>query len=115
MRKLGLVVLVACSGPVGSPAPRPTKAPQPLPSDPIGERPRPSAPTQPAHPIATDTYHGVVVEDRYRWLEDNNNPEVKAWGDALDKKTRAQLDAAPEAAKLKAELTEIMNAPITEY
>ena len=30
----------------------------------------------------TDTYHGVAVTDDYRWLEDWNNKDVKAWSEA---------------------------------
>ena len=30
----------------------------------------------------TDTYHGVSVNDDYRWLEDGDDPRVKAWSDA---------------------------------
>jgi len=26
-----------------------------------------------------DTLHGVVISDPYRWLEDQNNPETRAW------------------------------------
>ncbi|HTL37703.1 MAG TPA: alpha/beta fold hydrolase [Kofleriaceae bacterium] len=114
MRKLAVVLLVACSSsPKPFPdMPPPRPEPQPLPSDPIKQPPLPTAP--PAHPVATDTYHGIVVEDRYRWLEDNTD-EVKAWADAIDKKTRAQLDAIPDKAQLQTELTAIMNAKITEY
>ena len=32
-----------------------------------------------------DTYHGVTVTDDYRWLEDWNNPQVKAWSDGAER------------------------------
>ena len=42
-----------------------------------------------------DTYHGVRVEDPYRWLEDDNSPETAAWVEAENKVTFAYLDAIP--------------------
>jgi prolyl oligopeptidase len=44
------------------------------------------------HP-ARDEYHGVVVMDPYRWLEDGNDPAVKAWTHAQNRRTRDHLDA----------------------
>jgi prolyl oligopeptidase len=54
-----------------------------------------------------ETYHGVAVTDDYRWLEDDNAPDVKAWIDAQNKLTRAYLDGIaqrPEIAKRVGEL-----------
>ena len=42
-----------------------------------------------------DTYHGVRVEDPYRWLEDDNSPETAAWVEAENKVTFAYLDGIP--------------------
>jgi prolyl oligopeptidase len=36
--------------------------------------------------------HGVEITDPYRWLEDQNAPEVRAWIDAQNAYTRSQLD-----------------------
>jgi prolyl oligopeptidase len=38
-------------------------------------------PPTPVHPV-TETLHGVAVTDPYRWLEDQNSPETRAWLDA---------------------------------
>jgi prolyl oligopeptidase len=56
--------------------------------------------TMPAYPetprrTATDTYHEVVVEDAYRWLEDADDPAVRAWNDAQNRYTRAYFDQTP--------------------
>ncbi|MFT6184252.1 MAG: prolyl oligopeptidase [Flavobacteriales bacterium] len=43
----------------------------------------------------SDTLWGTVVEDPYRWLEDDNAPEVKDWVQAQNKATRSFLDSIP--------------------
>jgi prolyl oligopeptidase len=56
-----------------------------------------------------DTYHGVRVEDPYRWLEDLDSPETKAWIDAEDKVTFSYLEKIPARAALKERLTSLWN------
>jgi prolyl oligopeptidase len=49
-----------------------------------------------------DTYHGVSVTDLYRWLENWDDPEVRAWTDKQNVYTRSQLDALPFMPALRA-------------
>lgn len=58
-----------------------------------------------------DDYHGVLVPDPYRWLEDADNPEVKAWTKAHNQRTRAFLDQIPALEGIKTRLTELWNYP----
>jgi prolyl oligopeptidase len=67
-----------------------------------GQTPVPPAPLPaPVRPVV-DTYHGVQVIDPYRWLERWDDSEVKAWTDAQNTYTHAQLDALPFMAALRA-------------
>src|ERR1044072_1307397 len=64
-----------------------------------------SNPPAPKKPV-TNEYHGVKVEDDYQWLENDNDPEVKAWSDAQNRKARAYLDKLPDRPKIETQLTE---------
>jgi prolyl oligopeptidase len=48
----------------------------------------------PKKPVV-ETYHGVKVQDDYQWLEDWNDPAVRAWSDSQNAHARAVLDALP--------------------
>jgi prolyl oligopeptidase len=56
-----------------------------------------------------DDYNGVKVADPYRWLEDDNSPETKAWVDAQNKVTFAYLQGIPELPAIRARLTKLWN------
>ena len=75
---------------------------------------QPSRPAPPAYPVTAktnqiDTYHGVRVPDPYRWLEDDNSPETKAWVEAQNKVTFGYLEKIPERDTLRKRLTELWN------
>jgi len=58
-----------------------------------------------------DEYFGTKVPDPYRWLEDENAPEVAAWVEAENKVTFAYLEKIPYREKIKARLTQLLNYP----
>ncbi len=55
----------------------------------------------------TDLLHGVAVADPYRWLEDTESPETRAWIDAQNALTFGWLGAIPERPRIAARLTEL--------
>jgi prolyl oligopeptidase len=58
-----------------------------------------------------DVYFGTSVPDPYRWLEDNESPEVAAWVEAENKVTFAYLDKIPYRAAVKDRLMKLYNYP----
>src|SRR5215469_7640325 len=53
----------------------------------------------------TNEYHGVKVQDDYQWLEDDADPEVKAWSNGQNEKARSFLDRLPDRAAIEKQLT----------
>ncbi len=58
-----------------------------------------------------EDYHGTMVEDPFRWLEDPANPEVKTWTQAQNTLTEAFLSSDPAYQKIKDRLTELWQYP----
>ncbi|WCJ61204.1 prolyl oligopeptidase family serine peptidase [Fontisphaera persica] len=56
-----------------------------------------------------DDYHGQRIADPYRWLEDADSPETKAWIEAQNRVTFALLESIPERAAIRQRLTELWN------
>ncbi len=54
-----------------------------------------------------DTLHGVAVPDPYRWLEDGERDEVRAWTEAQNARTAEILSRVPGRAALEARLREL--------
>jgi prolyl oligopeptidase len=51
-------------------------------------------PDTPKNPVI-DVYHGVKVQDDYRWLENWTDPKVQAWSEAENAFARSYLGALP--------------------
>ena len=56
-----------------------------------------------------DDYHGTKVADPYRWLEDPDSKQTRAWIDAQNKLTYPYLKAIPARAKIHARLKKLWN------
>lgn len=57
----------------------------------------------------TDDYFGKKIEDPYRWLEDDNSAETKAWVEEENKVTNSYLEKIPYRDKIKNRLTQLWN------
>ncbi len=58
-----------------------------------------------------DDYFGMKVKDPYRWLEDDNAEDTKAWVKEENKVTDDYLAKIPFRSKIKERLTELWNYP----
>ncbi|MBK8790452.1 MAG: S9 family peptidase [Holophagaceae bacterium] len=54
-----------------------------------------------------DDFFGTKVADPYRWLEDDNSPETKAWVEAQNKVTFGYLEQIPQRVKIQARITKL--------
>jgi prolyl oligopeptidase len=62
-----------------------------------------------------DTYHGTEVADDYRWLENWDDPEVKAWSEAENAYARTVLGSLPGVEAIRARVTEILENTSVEH
>jgi prolyl oligopeptidase len=60
---------------------------------------------------AVDDYFGTKVADPYRWLEDDNAPEVAAWVEAQNRVTFSYLDTISYRPQLRKRLETLLNYP----
>ncbi len=68
---------------------------------------------QPEPPVSrveavTDTLHSVEITDPYRWLEDQESPETRAWIEAQNVYTRSVLDSVPGRSAVEERLAELL-------
>ncbi len=110
------ILVVGCSAPATAPT-APTAPPQ-LPAAP------PAAPAQPAPPPTShaglaypraptgnvvETHHGVAVPDPYRWLENMDSAETRAWVTQENALTDTYLGKLPGKDALRARITELVS------
>ena len=76
----------------------------------IAQTPSPALSYPPAtRGTQSDIYHGTTVADPYRWLEDTDSPETKAWVEAQNRLSETYLAAIPQRAAIKTRLTQLWN------
>jgi len=59
--------------------------------------------------IVTDVYFGTVVHDPYRWLEDDQSDETKAWAQAENEVTQHYLEQIPFREAICQQLEKLWN------
>lgn len=66
-----------------------------------------------------EVLHGVEIVDPYRWLEEQDSPETRAWIDAQNKYTHSLLDELPSRPLIQKRLSELLRvdtvSPPFEY
>ena len=67
-----------------------------------------SLPQTPVKAVA-DMFHGTKVIDRYRWLEDGQNPATQKWVEEEMAYTRSMLDRLPGREAIHARLTQLLS------
>ncbi|HKY06074.1 MAG TPA: S9 family peptidase, partial [Blastocatellia bacterium] len=55
-----------------------------------------------------ETLHGVTITDPYRWLEDKDSPETRAWLKEQNEYTDSLLGALPGREAIRKRLTELL-------
>jgi prolyl oligopeptidase len=55
-----------------------------------------------------EVMHGVEIIDPYRWLEEQESPETRAWIDAQNKYTHSLLDELPSRPLIQKRLSELL-------
>jgi prolyl oligopeptidase len=88
------LVFVACAVPAPQTAPQAVAPPAP--------------PKTEVRPV-TETLNGVTVTDPYRWLEDQNSPETRAWIDRQNAYTDSILANRPERAAIANRLQQLLS------
>ncbi|HMC20318.1 MAG TPA: S9 family peptidase, partial [Thermoanaerobaculia bacterium] len=69
---------------------------------------KPPVPVTEARPV-TETLHGVAITDPYRWLEDQDSPETRAWIDRENAYTDARLAQLPDRPRLAQRIESLLN------
>lgn len=58
-----------------------------------------------------DTYHGVMVADPYRWLEDENSTETRQWIEEQNKVTFGYLEKIPFREQVRQRVEKLFDYP----
>ena len=68
------------------------------------------APPETPVDAVVESFHGELVVDPYRWLEDTGSPAAREWFEAQDAYARSVLAALPGRAALRGEIASLLSA-----
>ena len=63
----------------------------------------------------TNTYHEVVVDDPYQWLEDWSSEEVKTWSAEQNSVARTYLDGLPKRDEIAKRVDAVVSGDTVSY
>src|SRR5215469_1460875 len=66
------------------------------------------------HPVV-DTYQGESITDPYRWLEQMNSADVRAWAQGQTAFARRTLDAMPARSPIETRLRQVLRGGSPKY
>jgi prolyl oligopeptidase len=76
-----------------------------------GKAPAPVAAKKPV----TDDFHGTKVAEDYRWLENWDDPKVKAWSEGQNEHARGVLDHLPAVDAIRERVTQVRSSMSPRY
>ncbi|MFY9608437.1 MAG: prolyl oligopeptidase family serine peptidase [Blastocatellia bacterium] len=62
----------------------------------------------------TETIHGVTITDPYRWLEDQNSPDTRAWISAQNEYTKSMVGSFIGRDKIHQRLEQLMKVDVID-
>ncbi len=71
----------------------------------------PDTPAAPKRSVV-DVYHGIRVEDPYRWLEDGTSEETTVWTEAQNRRTTEVMKQLPQKKALSEKLLTLMSGEL---
>jgi prolyl oligopeptidase len=73
------------------------------------EIPTPSSPPRTRRDNVNESLHGQTISDPFRWLEDGDSPETRAWITEQTRYARKILDALPGRERISSELRRLLS------
>lgn len=81
----------------------------------VRKPPAPPLPPPAAKRPVVNEYHGVKVEDDYRWLENWADLAVRRFSDEESRYARSVLDALPGVAALRKRVSDLLKSPSVDF